>query len=100
MSSPVSVMTAGKNSSALVFGAHSERPGSESVFFSFSALKRSLTVPLLCSVRQTRLQPKGPHQVHGRLAQRQAVQRRPQVEDIVLVAVLLVEALKDLRIQI
>jgi hypothetical protein len=59
-----------------------------------------LTVPLLCSAAGSRFQPERSHQVQGRVAQGQTVDRGPQVDDITLLAALLVEALEDLLVQV
>src|ERR1022692_3127740 len=59
-----------------------------------------LTVPLLRSARRGRLQLEGLHQVDGRLAQRQVVQRRPEIDDVALRPVLLGEAVEDVGVEL
>ena len=67
MSSPVPVMTGGKNGFFPIRGAHRERLRPEDGCFYLDAFNRSLTVPLLRSGVGTGLQPERPHQVQGRL---------------------------------
>src|SRR5439155_9101174 len=63
-------------------------------------LNRALTVPLLCSAGGGGLQAEGLHQVKGGRAQLQVVQRRPQVDDVPLLAAARVEAAEHVVVQV
>src|SRR5262245_51784228 len=77
----------------VVLGVGSPRPLGEGFAQPTTGLNRApLTVPLLCSLSGRCFQPKGANQVYGCCAQVEAVQRRPQVDHVALLATPRVEA--------
>src|SRR4051794_30506561 len=97
MSSRVYVMTHGRTVRDATLSAYRGRHRFTTGSLAVPRLP-CLTVPLLCSGR--RLQAERAHQVQRRGAQFQAVQRRPQVDDVALGGAAGVKAREGVGVQV
>src|SRR6266404_3562047 len=98
MSRPLYVMRERFERLRSIRGAHSRRcpprVGSSSI-----RVNRSLTVPLLCSLRWCGFQVEGAYQIEGGITQGQAFDTGPQVDDVAFLATGGVEAVEDALLQ-
>src|SRR5260370_32917473 len=94
MSSPVSVMTEG-GAVEQAIAARTRPTDPRGVGSWYVHANRSLTVPLLCSLRWCGFQVEGAYQIEGGITQGQALDTGPQVDDVAFLGARRVEALKD-----